>query len=214
MRAEELLASLRRDLAATEEAIRRHPYLQAVEAGKVPLASLRQLACEQYWILSSDRRSFAHLASRFPEPPAGDLFLSLAQGEGEALRRLYALASSLGLSADELASSSPAPLCHAYTAYVAWLALNGSRADVACAFLVNLAAWGENCQRLAAALAPRFDVTFFDFFATPSADFEERALAVVEQGLRGGDSAERARSCASLLQAYELSFWDGLARAL
>jgi len=214
VRARELLDRLRRDLAPTEEAIRRHPYLEAVERGRAPVGSLRQLACEQYWIVSSDRRSFAHLASRFPEPPAGDLFLAMAQGEGEALRRLSRLASSLELSARELASFRPAPLCHAYTGYVAWLALNGSRADVAAAFLVNLAAWGASCRRLAEALRPRCDVSFFELFATPSPDFEEQALAVVEQGLTSGDAPEGAERAAALLQAYELAFWDGLARAL
>lgn len=214
MRAAELLRELRRELAATEQAIRGHRYLEAVEAGTVGEASLRRLACEQYQIVSADRRSFAHLAARFPEPPAGDLFLALAQGEGEALRLLDGFARSLGLEAEGLCRYRPLPGCHAYTAYVAWLALNGSRADVALAFLANLAAWGDNCRRLAEALGPRYDVSFFRFFATPAADFEERALAVLDQGLAAGDTPERARAAAGLLQAYELAFWDALAAEL
>ncbi len=214
MRASQLLELLQAELAETERSIRRHPYLDAVEQGRAGPESLRRFACEQYWIIAADRRSFAHLAARFPEPPAGDLFLSLAAGEGEALRRLVALAASLGLGGDDLARYRPLPGCHAYTAYVAWLALNGSRADVALAFLANLAAWGDNCRRMAEALAPRYDVSFLDFFATPSPDFAQRALAVVEQGLTAGDCPERARACAALLQAYELGFWDALAHEL
>lgn len=214
MTGRELLERLREELAATEEAIRRHPYLTAVEEGRAGEESLRRLACEQRLIIAADRRSFAHLAARFPEPPAGELFLALAQGEGEALGRLSRLAASLRLSEADLARYRPLPLCQAYTAYVAWLALNGSRADVALALLANLAAWGDNCRRLAEALAPRYDVSFFDFFALPSPGFQEQALAVVDQGMAAGDDPEQARACAALLQAYELAFWDGLAGAL
>jgi hypothetical protein len=36
------------------------------------------------------------LAARFPELPAGEMFLSLAQGEQDALRLLYDFAVALG----------------------------------------------------------------------------------------------------------------------
>ena len=104
--------------------------------------------------------------------------------------------------------------CQAYPAYVSWLALNGGRADVALAFLVNLEAWGEACRRMAAALRDRHDVSFFEFFAEPPAGFAERALAVAEQGLAAGEPEARARRAARLLQAYELLYWDTLAGAL
>ena len=104
----------------------------------------------------------------------------------------------------------------AYPAFVAWLALNGSRADVVLAFLANLAAWGENCGQVAAALREAYGagedtVAFFDFFATPAEDFEARALEVLDEGLAAGDSPVLARRVTRLLQAYELSFWDALA---
>src|SRR5262245_30505208 len=51
-------------------------------AGRVSESSLVSFTCEQYSILTSDRRSFAQLAARFPAAPAGDLFLAMAEGEG------------------------------------------------------------------------------------------------------------------------------------
>jgi len=197
--ARDLLSAARAELAGVEERLRSHPALDSF-----PPERLRRFAGEQFTILSSDRRSFAHLAARFPEPPAGDLFLDLAHGEGVALERL----GQLGF--DYLDRHEPHPAAHAYTAYVAWLALNGSRAAVALAFAANLAAWGESCGRLAALLRNEVDVSFFEFFAEPPADFEDRLLEVVEQGLGEGDSPERARVAARLLQAYELQFWDAL----
>ena len=207
MTARRLLEELRAELAPVEEAIRRHRYLDA----DLPGGALRDFAGEQHTILTSDRRSFAHLAARFPEPPAGDFFLGLAEGEGQALERLAALTASLGL---DLRGYEPRPGCQAYTAFVAWLALNGSRAELALAFLANLAAWGENCARLAETLRGRCDTSFFEFFSAPPPGFEERALAVADQGLAAGDSPERARRAARLLQAYELLYWDTLADAL
>jgi hypothetical protein len=213
--ARELLATTRRELGAIEAALRAHPYLEALEAGRVSESSLASFAGEQYTILTSDRRSFASLAARFPVPPAGDLFLELAAGEGEAIARLLPFSAHLGLDEGALRAYEPEPGAHAYTAYVAWLALNGSRADVALAFLANLAAWGESCARMGRALRGEYGLPdaaagFFDFFAEPLPGFEERALQVVEAGLRAGDAPARARRAARLLQAYELLFWDTL----
>jgi TENA/THI-4/PQQC family len=210
MSGRELLEDLDRELAPVEQAIRGHRYL----AAPPPEQSLRAFAGEQYTILRSDRRSFANLAARFPEPPAGDFFIGLTQGEGEALERLFALAASLGIDERGLIGYEPKPGCQAYTAFVSWLALNGSRAELALAFLANLAAWGENCRRLAGMLQGRCETSFFEFFAEPAPGFEKLALAVADQGLAAGDSPTRARRAARLLQAYELLFWDTLADAL
>jgi hypothetical protein len=210
MTALQLLEELQRELAPVEQAIRTHRYLATAPSEQ----SLRAFAGQQYLILRSDRRSFATLAARFPEPPAGDFFIGLAQGEGEALARLLALAASLGFGEAGLADYEPQPGCQAYPAFVSWLGLNGSRADVALALVANLAAWGENCRRLAGLLQGRCDISFFDFFARPAPGFEEQALAVAEVGLAAGDSAVGARRCARLLQSYELLFWDTLAHGL
>jgi len=209
----QLLEELRRDLADVDGAIRSHRLLAGLEERRVREGRLRALAGEQFAIVTSDRRSFALLAARFP---AGDFFLSMADGEGQALSLLHGFAGWLGMGPDDLLSYEPQAGAQAYPAFVAWLALNGSRADVTLAFLANLAAWGANCGRVAAALRDRYSaeeaaVAFFDFFATPPPGFEERALAVVDEGLRAGDSPHRARRAARLLQAYELLFWDTLA---
>jgi pyrroloquinoline quinone (PQQ) biosynthesis protein C len=217
--ASELLAELRRELAEVEHEIRSHPFLAALEEGRVPRQHLAVFAGEQRAIISSDRRSFAVVASRFPEPPGGDLFLSLAEGEARALELLRGFATALGIDEQALCAHEPAPGAQAYPSFVAWLALNGSRSDVSLALLSNLAAWGANCGRVADALQARYGlddnaVAFFTFFAEPAPDSEQRALAVLDDGLLGGDSPVRARWAARLLQAYELHFWDTLAEGI
>jgi hypothetical protein len=208
MDAAELLAVVRAELAPLERGLADHHYLAELEAGRVPLESLRAFAGEQRAIITSDRRSFEHLAQRFPQPPAGDFFRDLAAGEAEALRLLEPFAAAVGLGADY----EPLAGCQAYPAYVAWLALNGSPADVALAFLANLESWGRSCARMREALRPLYGagaVAFFDFFAEPPAGFEERALALIGTG-----EPASARRAARLLQAYELLYWDTLADGL
>ena len=214
--AAELLAGLSAELADLDAAIRGHRFLDDLEAGRIHDRRLRMLAGEQHAVISSDRRSFCQLAARFPEPPAGDFFLAMAEGEGEALRRLADLAAALGMRPDDLLGHEPAPGAQAYPAYVCSLALAGSRADVALAFLVNLEAWGANCGRVRDALVARYGLSaeaagFFDFFASPPPGFAERALAVADAGLVAGESPARARTAARLLASYELMFWDALA---
>jgi len=213
--ATDLLGEVRTQLSETERAIRDHRFLEAIERGEVSRETLGSLAGEQLTVISSDRRSFAALAARFPGGPAGELFLSMAEGEGVALQSLGAFADWLGLGPEDLAEYEPKPAGQAYTAFVSWLALNGSRADVALAFAANLAAWGANCGRVAAALSLHYGagedaVAFFDFFAEPPPDLEQRLLEAVDQGLAADESALRARRATRLLQAYELMFWDSL----
>jgi thiaminase len=215
----ELVAETQRELLQTSEAIRSHRFLERLRARDVPAERLRALAGEQHAIVSSDRRSFAQLAARFPSGLAGEFFLGMAYGEGVALDKLRGLTDWLGLTDDDLLAHEPHPGARGYPAFVAWLALNGSRADVALAFLANLSAWGENCRNVAAALRVSYGagdstVAFFDFFASPPEDFEARALAVLDEGLAAGDSPVLARRATRLLQAYELSFWDALAEGL
>ena len=145
--AQGLVDELGRELAPLETRIRSHAFLRALEAGEVSEDRLRAFAGEQYHVLRSDRRSFAQLAARYPDDPSGGVFLALAAGEGEALSRLHEFATALGLGNDNLAAHEPQPGCQAYPAFVAWLALNGTRLDLAIAFLVNL-------QRLGSELRP------------------------------------------------------------
>jgi thiaminase len=204
----ELLVLVRGELAPVERRLAEHRYLVDLERGRVPLESLRTFAGEQRAIITSDRKSFEHLADRFPDPPAFGFFRDLAAGEAEALRLLKRFAAAVGLGHEY----EPLAGCQAYSAYVAWLALNGSLADVTLAFLANLETWSRSCRRMCDALRPAYGddaVAFFDFFAAPPAAFEERALALLETG-----EPTSARRAARLLQAYELLYWDTLADAL
>lgn len=214
--AEELLADVRRELDPDDGPPR---FVDLVAEGTAPTDRLAALACEELLIVPSDQRSFSILAARFPEAPAGGFFLQLAQGEGMALSHLGAFAAALELGPQEVGVYQARPGCQAYPAYVAWLAVNGSRSQVATALLANFDAWGSYCARIAAGLREHYGlddaaVAFFDFFAIPPEGFRELALSVVQSGLDAGEGAEAALPAARLLQSYELMFWNTLAEDL
>jgi pyrroloquinoline quinone (PQQ) biosynthesis protein C len=211
--AKTLVEGIRQDLQAVNEQLLRHPYVQALEEGKIGQEKLRLFAGEQYSIIASDLKSVAYLVSRFGSAPSRDFFLGILHGERAAWDALLTLADALGLSETQLREHEPMAGAHAYTCYMAWLALYASDAEIAAAYLVNFPAWGQNCGRLSRILKERFglseeQVVFFDLFANPPATFEASALSVIQQGLDRGIEPRSIQRAARLLQAYELMYWD------
>ena len=216
--ASDLIQLAREDLAPVAERLRDHPYVAAVEDGRVPRRDLARFAGEQWHIIASDLRSVAHLVGRLGVGAARDFFLDVLAGERAAFEALDPLAAALGVHGEDLARNEPLAGAHAYTCYMAWLALYGSAADVAAAYLVNFPTWGENCRRLSAALKNKYElqpehVAFFDLFASPAPGFEAAATAVIEADLAVGADPAAVRRAVRLLQAYELMYWDTLYEA-
>jgi len=216
--ARQLMSETREQLKPVEDRLFGHPYLAALEAGRIPREKLRLFAGEQYYIINSDLRSIALLINRQAHLLSRDYFLGALQGEATAREALLAFARALEMSEDDLRAHEPLPGCQAYPAYIAWLALYGSDADFAAAFLVNLSAWGSNCARMSVALKAKYglsaeDVLFFDLFASPAPEFEEDSLRVIQSGLDRGLDPQAVARAARLVQAYELMYWDTLHRA-
>jgi pyrroloquinoline quinone (PQQ) biosynthesis protein C len=210
-----LLDEIRQDLQTVTEELLRHPYVHDLEAGKIGREKLRLFAGEQYTIIGSDLKSAAYLVSRFGSAPSRVFFLGILQGERAAWDALLTFADGLGLTETQLREHEPLAAAHAYTCYMAWLALYASAAEIAAAYLVNFPAWGQNCGRLSRILKERFglgekEVAFFDLFASPPVTFEDNALLIIQEGLDRGTDPRLIRRAARLLQAYELMYWDAL----
>src|SRR5687768_7918434 len=191
MDAKALLEEIRQDLQTVTEQLLRHPYVQGLEEGKIGRENLRLFAGEQYNIITSDLKSAAYVVSRYGSAPSRDFFLGILQGERAAWDALLTFAHALGLSEAQLRAHEPLSGAHAYTCYMAWLALYASDAEIAAAYLVNFPAWGQNCGRLSRILRERFglgekEVAFFDFFASPPVTFETNALLIIQEGLDRG----------------------------
>jgi len=213
--AHDLVSRLRDDLATIEQRLFTHPWVAAVEAGRLSRNGLILFATQQERIIRSDLKSVALLVHRYAGTPSGDFFGESLKTESAALTALGKFSLALGTEVGGLAESRPLASAQAYTHFVAYLALYGSDAEFAAAFLVNLPAWGKNCGRLAKALRARYGmddagVAFFDLFAGEAPGFAEAALAVIQGGLERDVSPAAIGDAASLLQQYELMYWDTL----
>jgi thiaminase len=140
--ARRLVAEIKDQLNPVEEQLKAHPYLEALEAGRIGHENLRLIAGEQYHIINSDLRSMALLLHRHAHLSSRDYLLESLQAEAAAGAALLTFARrACDMSESDLRAHEPLPGCQAYPAYVAWLGAYGSDAEFAAAFLVNLPAW-------------------------------------------------------------------------
>jgi hypothetical protein len=205
-------------LQPIEAKILNHRYLQALEVGRIERGQLRIFAGQQSHIIGSDIRSVAQMVARASSERSQAFFLELLEGERAALKALEAFTSAVALGPATPTLNEPLPGAFAYCAFVAWLSLYASEAEFAGAFLINLPVWGANCGRMADALRSKYglsqaEVAFFTMFATAPPGFEDRAAVVVADGLAHGVTPGSVRQAASMLQGYELLFWDTMAQA-
>jgi len=213
-----LVEGVRQELQSVSEKILNHSYLQALGAGRIERERLRIFAAQQSYIIGSDLRSVALMVARASSEQSRAFFIELLEGEQAALKALGSFTAAVSGPAATAGADEPLPGAFAYCAFVAWLSLYASEAEFAGALLINLPVWGANCGRMAEALRSSYrlsgsDVAFFTLFATAPPGFEDRAAAVVAEGLAHGVPQTKIRRAASLLQGYELLFWDTMAQA-
>ncbi len=213
--AQALVHTIQEVLQPMEQRLRQHAYLHALEEGRLTPSQLRYFVGEQSSIIPSDLRSIALLISRCAAPASQQFFRAVLDGEAAALEALEPLATAVGMAPADLAAYEPTLGAQAYSAYLAWLCLYGSEAEVAAALSVNFAAWGASCGRMAQVLRQRYGwqeaaVQFFTQFAAAPPDVSLPALMVIETGLQRGVEARRIVRAARMLQGYELMFWDTL----
>ena len=213
--AQALVHTIQEALQPMEQRLRQHAYLHALEEGRLTPSQLRYFVGEQRSIIPSDLRSIALLISRCAAPASQQCFRAVLDGEAAALEALEPLATAVGMAPADLAAYEPTLGAQAYSAYLAWLCLYGSEAEVAAALSVNFAAWGATCGRMAQVLRQRYGwqeaaVQFFTQFAAAPPDVSLPALMVIETGLQRGVEARRIVRAARMLQGYELMFWDTL----
>lgn len=211
----ELIETIRTELKPLDDKIIGHRYVAAVEHAEVSQPLLATFAIQQHHIIASDLRSIALLLARHGDQPSRTYLLNVLQGENSAYEALTRFAQAIGMSHEKLRGSEPIPAAFAYSAFLGWLGIYGSDAEMAGALSLNLAAWGANCGRLSRALKANYglapeSVAFFDLFANlPLQD--DAAVVVIQDGLDRGISAAAIARAARMLQSYELMYWDAMA---
>ncbi|MFF7388166.1 transcriptional regulator [Streptomyces scabiei] len=197
-----------------------NPLLPLIASGVAGLDTLAALAMEQRLVIAADLLSFRRLAERsaVEEPACAPFFEMLAEGEAVAAQRLGVFSEACGVDEGRAAAYEPLPGCQAYPSYVARLALGAAPTDVVLALSANFSSWGGYCATIAKSLRDHYAFTdeacgFFDFFAEPAPELEERAKGAVQAGADTGRiDEEAAHRYGRLLQSYESMFWTTLAR--
>ncbi|MEV0534291.1 transcriptional regulator [Kitasatospora sp. NPDC050463] len=210
--AQHLLDGMRRELAP---AAGDNTFVELVAAGRAPQDALRRYANEEHLIFTSDWGSYLSLAGRSTAPDTRQFFMGLAFGEAMGLAGLTTLSAALGVDEEDRRAHRPMPLCQAYPAYTAWLALNADPADVVAALLANFPAWSGYFGTLAGALRKHHGLddaacAFLDGLSAPNAQLEEQGLGILDQRLSTGWVPDTARQYARFLRTYDLLFWNSL----
>ncbi len=212
--ARQLIDDTRAVLAESDDTIRGHRFVVAVEKGEVDRTALHAFCGYQYQMWKSN--STAVSMARFEDHPYRDVFLTPPEVEAGAAREIAALAERLGMNAAVLERFEPSAEAFGYAAYKAWLICFGSAAEMACARALNLAAWGYNCGKISHGLQTHYGLSsdethFFDGFSGLE-ELEAKAAKVIDDDLRKGVEPYLITRAARLMQAYEIMFWDAMAR--
>jgi thiaminase len=191
-----------------------HPYLICLDSKQITRESLKIFVCEQYHIISNDKRNFALMQQRASNANSlsADLFKDCVSFESSSLTNLTLLQNELNLDVIQLKSYNPLSGCQAYTNYLTKLCSYGSEGEVLVALLTDLPVWGKNCKRISSALKNKYKFTedscrFLDAFASPlPEEFLKLSNEIIESSLL--DYRNEMERAARLILDYELMFWD------
>jgi thiaminase len=103
------------ELSSTINAIHKHEYIDALDKHEISKEKLEVFICEQYHIISNDRRNFALMISKASTDTASMLFTDCLHVEMDALKNLAVMAKELNIDDKKLEYYEPLAGCQAYT---------------------------------------------------------------------------------------------------
>ena len=206
------IRNTQRRLANTIDTILNHSYLDALDNNKITKQKLQVFVCEQYHIISNDKRNFALMISKTSNETATKLFTTCMNTEFNALENLTLMAEEVGIDKTKIHDYEPLAGCQSYTNYLTKLAVYGSDAEILTAILVDFPIWCTNCGKMSSALKESYGFTntscaFLDNFAAPlPREFVKKSNDIVGSAIPTKE--KEMRIAARLILDYELSFWD------
>jgi len=111
--------------------------LYVLEKKEIPKEKLEIFVCEQYHIISNDRRNFAFMISKTSSDVASILFTDCLAAELDALVNLTIMADELVVDKRKIEAYEQLAGCQAYTNYLTRLAVYGSDAEILTALLID-----------------------------------------------------------------------------
>ena len=206
------IRNTQRRLANTIDTILNHSYLDALEKNEISKEKLEVFVCEQYYIISNDKRNFALMISRASDDIAAKLFTTCLNTELNVIENLTLMEEELGIDKTKIHDYEPLAGCQSYTNYLTKLAVYSSDAEILAALLVDFAVWGGNCGKMSSALKKNYGFSvksclFLDKFASPlQEEFVNESSKLIDSALPKYE--KEMYTAARLILDYELSFWD------
>lgn len=215
VRGKVLLDRLRSELEPLMKRIVTHRYLDALEQRKVRSEALKQLALQQYFIVTNGIRNIALLVSRFGDQPSRTALNGFLQAEYSVHDALMKFVRAVGLDEQALAQGNVLPKALMFSYFETFVCLYGSDADLITAFYFDAQVWIKNAARVAKALKTMYgfspeDVAFFELYANYQ-PAETDVLPWIEKALERGVTEHQIAEATRLLLEYELAFWDAMA---
>jgi thiaminase len=206
------IEQIRGDLSNTIDAILNHPYLYVLEKKEISRVKLEIFVCEQYHIITNDKRNFAFTISKTSSDVASKLFTDCLDVELNALGNLTIMAGELIIDKRKIEAYEQLAGCQAYTNYLTRLAVYGSDAEILTALLIDLPVWGANCSKISSILKKNYGFSeksciFLDKFACPlPEEFVNKSKELIEIAIL--EHEKSLHTAARLILDYELCFWD------
>src|SRR5919197_5475437 len=146
------IGNIQRDLANTIDTILNHSYLDALDKNRITKEKLEIFVCEQYHIISNDKRNFALMISKTSDDAATKLFTTCLHTELNALENLTLMAEELAIDKEKIHDYELLAGCQSYTNHLTKLAVYGSDAEILAVLLIDLPVWGANCGKMSSIL--------------------------------------------------------------
>ncbi|PWU80481.1 MAG: hypothetical protein DLM72_11970 [Candidatus Nitrosopolaris wilkensis] len=203
---------IKSNLSNTIDTILNHQYLDALEKNAITKEKLEIFVCEQFHIITNDRRNFAFMISKAATDLAGKLFIDCLDAELNALGNLTFMADELAIDKRKIENYEPLAGCQAYTNYLTRLAVYGSDAEILTTLLIDLPVWGANCRKMSFILKNKYGFSeksckFLDKFACPLPEkFVNKSKELIDIAILEHETS--LHTAARLILDYELCFWD------
>jgi thiaminase (transcriptional activator TenA) len=210
--------SLSSQLRAKVEAIWRkelsHPFVRGIADGSLPIKRFQFYLCQDYVFLIEYGRVFALAAAKAQESAQITNFANLLNQTVNVEMELHrGYCARLGISAEELERTEPAPITHAYTRHLLAVAWGGSLTEIVAAVLPCQLGYVEIAASLAT--VPGWQASpYVEWIQTyTSEDFvasAERLCVMLEQ-LAAGLPENQLKVLERLFvtsSRYEFLFWE------
>ena len=206
------IKNIQRKLSNTTDSILNHAYLHSLANNEIAKEKLEIFVCEQYYIISNDKRNFALMISKASDDTAAKLFTTCLHIELNAIENLSLMAEELAIEKRKIYEYEPLSGCQSYTNYLTKLAVYGSDAEILAALLVDFPIWGSNCSKMSSILKKSYGFTvnsclYLDKFASSlQEEFVNESDKLIDSAFPRYEKC--MYTAARLILDYELSFWD------